>query len=291
MKKLLSSFVLVGMMVSSTSFVFADSGSTSSGPVGPTDISASAAPDATPTFSAAPDTTVATISGSTDSLGNSLGEYAPVSCSSNSSFAVNSCDQCFDGGSVKTGTRLTGIFDNFSNGTPNFLVTYKDEQKSPNMVKFGNTVWTTSPADESKIFLYGSDVQWVTNGSGGKMSFMLNPGQKVKFYDADLSAGYTLTSTDKKTGDLIGMLRFPVVSHSLDVKTAAEGAANTHYECVSYKLDAPASVTPTPGNPTPAKPVPPKGVTQTQTGPETLLLIAAAFFIAFGMMFALRRRV
>ncbi len=204
---------------------------------------------------------------------------------------MNSCDQCFDGGSVKTGARLTGIFDNFANGTPNFLVTYKDEQKSPNMVKFGNSVWTTAPADESKIFLYGSDVQWTTSGTGGKMSFMLNPGQKVKYYDADLSAGYTLTSTDKKAGDLVGMLRFPVVSHSLDVKTAAEGAANTHYECVAYKLDAPAVVTPTPGNPTPAKPVPPKGVTQTQTGPETLLLIAAAFFIAFGMMFALRRRV
>jgi hypothetical protein len=31
-------------------------------------------------------------------------------------------------------------------------------------------------------------------------------------------------------------------------------------------------------------------MTQTETGPETLLLIAAAFFIAFGMMMTLRKR-
>lgn len=54
MKKLLSSFVLVGMMVSSISFSFADSGDTSADPA-PMDIAAPTdAQDPTPTFSAAP---------------------------------------------------------------------------------------------------------------------------------------------------------------------------------------------------------------------------------------------
>lgn len=79
------------------------------------------------------------------------------------------------------------------------------------------------------------------------------------------------------------MLRFPVVSHVVDATSGSEGAADTHYECVSYKLSA-AAVTPAPTTPTPEK------MTETKTGPETLILIVAAFFIAFGLMFSLRRR-
>lgn len=117
---------------------------------------------------------------------------------------------------------------------------------------------------------------------------MINPGSKVKFYEADLGAGYTFEKTDKKNGEMIGMLRFPVVAHVMDMNTANEGAATTHYECVAYKLDEPAVATGT--GATPEKKTPPKEATQTETGPETLLLIIAAFFIAFGMMFTLRRR-
>ena len=88
---------------------------------------------------------------------------------------------------------------------------------------------------------------------------------------------------------MIGMLRFPIVSHLTDIATATEGEAKTHYECVAYKLEAAAAVvTPTPA---PAPTVtPPAEMTKTETGPETLLLIAAAFFIAFGLMFTLRKR-
>ena len=32
----------------------------------------------------------------TASAGSSLGEYKSVSCNSNSAFAINNCDQCFD---------------------------------------------------------------------------------------------------------------------------------------------------------------------------------------------------
>lgn len=122
------------------------------------------------------------------------------------------------------------------------------------------------------------------------MNYILQGGQKVKFLEAEFGARYTLDKTDKKNGDLIGLLRFPIVSHSVDPTTGTEGAATTHYECVSYTLSAPTTpppeVKPVPPAPTPAE------VTQTATGPaETLILIIAAFFIAFGMMFSLRKRV
>ncbi len=223
----------------------------------------------------------------TSSAGSALGEYRAVNCNSNSSFAINNCNQCYDGGMVKTGVRLTGIFDNWTNNTTSPLTAYKDEQKNPNMVKFGNTTWTTSPASEASVWKYSSDVQW-TAGTGSRSSFILSPGQKIKFIEADLNAGYTLEKTDKKNGEVVGMLRFPVVSHVTNVQTATEGAADTHYECATYKLDAPTTPPPTTPPPTPPKPV--KEMTKTETGPETLLLIAAAFFIAFGLMFTLRKR-
>ena len=228
----------------------------------------------------------------TPSAGSSLGEYRAVSCNSNSAFAINSCDQCFDGGSVKVGTRMTGLFDNWTNTSPNILKAIKDEQKTPNMVKFGNSIWTSTPSTESAVWKYTSDIVWTNVGSGTKQEFLLQPTSKVRWIEADLGAGYTLDKTDRKSGELVGMLRFPVVARTIDVRTASESAPVTRYECVAYKLDAPTIViTPVaPGTP-PTKPIPPKEMTKTETGPETLLLIAAAFFIAFGMMFTLRRRI
>lgn len=233
----------------------------------------------------------------TPSAGSSLGEYKSVSCNSNSAFAINNCDQCYDGGNVKVGVRLTGLFDNWINATPTPLTAYRDEQKTPNMVKFGNTTWSTSPASEAGVWKYSSDIVW-TSGSGTKASFILPPGQKIKFLESDISGGYTLEKTDKKNGEMVGMLRFPVVSRVTNPQTATEGAPDTHYECAAFKLEAPVAVvvappTPaTPGTPTPTtpKPTPAPEMTKTETGPETLLLIAAAFFIAFGLMFTLRKR-
>ncbi len=226
------------------------------------------------------------------SAGSALGEYKVVSCNSNSAFATNSCDQCFDGGAVKVGARMTGLFDTWTNTSANVLKAVKDEQKTPNMVKFGNSTWVSTPVSEAAIWKYSSDVAWTntTSGSTAKQESLLQPNTKIRFIEADIGAGYTLEKTDRKNGELVGILRFPVVSHTIDVRTATEGAADTHYECVAYKLDAPAPVTPNP-TPTPVKPTPPKEITKTETGPETLLLIAAAFFIAFGMMFTLRKRV
>jgi hypothetical protein len=81
------------------------------------------------------------------------------------------------------------------------------------------------------------------------------------------------------------MLKFPVVYHTAD-SSGVESVASTHYECATYTLSAPV-VAPA----TATGKVIAKEVTETKTGPEALLLILAAFFIAFGMMFSLRKRV
>lgn len=233
------------------------------------------------TTSATTNTTSAT---TTQSI--SLGEAKSVSCTSDAAFTSNTCDQCFEAPSIKVGQRLTGLFDNWINSTSTIFIAYQDEQKTPNMIPFGATTWTSNPADETKIWKDGSDIAWVPSATGNRKQYMLPANQKVRFVESDLAAGYTLSKTDRKNGEVVGMIRYPITYHVLDA-AGTEGAAKTHYECMTYKLSAP-TVTPT--NPT--KPTTPAEVTKPQTGPaETLILIVAAFFIAFGLMFSLRKRV
>ncbi len=230
--------------------------------------------------------TASAATGSVTATSTSLGEYQTVSCDSNPLFSQNSCNQCFQGGTVKTGERLTGIFDNWINETSGVVTAYEDEQTHPTMMSIGTSKWVATPADEANLWIHSSDVTWTPAGS--RKSFLLTAGQKIRFWESDLGAGYTLESTSQKHGDVVGMIRFPIVYHAIDMTTANEGAATTHYECVTFTLDQPTVATP--DTPTPTT-TPPPEATKTETGPaETLLLIVAAFFIAFGLMFSLRKR-
>lgn len=243
----------------------------------------------TTTLTAAPNST-ATMS-ATNSVVNNVGEYKEVACSSDAIFSQNTCDQCFVGRSVKVGERLSGLSDNWTNSTANFLVAVRDEQKTPNMVGFDST-WTPTSADESKMWKSSADINWLP-GTSGKDEFQLASGQKVKFIETDLGAGFTLTNSTKKAGETIGLLRFPVTYYTVDMATVTRSTTpTTHYECVKYTLDAPTTPTTPPSTPSePKKPTPVTPKTEVQTGPtETLALIIAAFFIAFGLMISLRKR-
>jgi hypothetical protein len=120
------------------------------------------------------------------SAGSSLGEYKTVSCSTNPSFTTNSCDQCFDGGSIKKDDTISGLYDNWTNPTSGILMAYKEEQKLPNLVTFGNTKWISMPSDESLLWKNSEDITWIPSGTGGKSQYILPAGQKVKFYQTDL---------------------------------------------------------------------------------------------------------
>lgn len=215
----------------------------------------------------------------------SLGEYAEVSCDSNAVFSQYSCQQCFTGRAVKAGERLTGLYDNWHNTSSNAMIAYKDEQKAPKMHAIGDTTWVSTPSDESQVWKHASDVAWTP--SGDRQSFLLVANQKIRFYEADLGAGYTLEKTSQKNGDVVGLIQYPIMYHTIDMTTGTEGEMATHNECMAFTLTKDSTPTPPPTTPTP-----PSEVTKTETGPaETLLLIVAAFFIAFGLMFSLRKRV
>ncbi len=282
MRKISSLSIFLSLAICST--VFAETGVTTPIlPGWPAPLQADMTPSITPDMNAAPNQ-AATLAPTNKTLGSSLWEFKSVNCNTNPTFSTNSCDQCFDGGSVKVGDNINGLFDNWINNSPNIMVAYKEEQKTPNIVRFGNTTWTSNPANDAQFWKYSSDIIWVQAGSGGKNQYILPAGQTVKFIESELGAGYKLEKTDRKNGDIVGMIRFPLVSHVVD-SAANESIANTTYECATLTLSAPAV--------TPAKEVKPtpKEITTTKTGPETLLLIIAAFFIAFGLMFSLRRKI
>jgi len=82
---------------------------------------------------------------------------------------------------------LTGLFDNWTNPSDKMLVAYKDEQKNPNMVSFGNTTWLSTPTDPSKFWKNSSDITWVPTGAAGsRLNYILQGGQKVRFIEAEL---------------------------------------------------------------------------------------------------------
>ncbi|PID84310.1 hypothetical protein CSB09_01675 [Candidatus Gracilibacteria bacterium] len=221
-----------------------------------------------------------------------LGEYKEVKCSTRAEFTKNSCNQCFEGGQVTIGKKKTDLFDNWTNNTKTIATAYKDEQKTPSMIAI-NSKWNSAPTKESDVWVYDSDVAW-TPTTGGKKNFVLTAGRKVRFWKSDIGAGYTLASTDKKAGELVGILRYPVVFKTTDLSTGKESAAKTHYECVAYTLDKKQAVTPPKDEKKPPKKEetpPTENLTKSETGPaETLILIVAAFFIAFGLMISLRKR-
>lgn len=237
--------------------------------------------DSTTTLNAAVNTSAVNASSTRN------GEYKEVSCSSDVVFSQNSCNQCFVGSTVSVGEKKADLFDNWKNQTTDTMfIAVKSEQKKPEMISFGSN-WVASNADESKMWVYHTDVsEAFIPASNGNEELSLNPGQELRFYQSALGAGYTLESTTKNNGDVVGMMRFPVVYYTQDISGGERSTTSqTHYECVSYTLKK--EETP----PTPVTPKPPKDITKTETGPaETLVLIVAAFFIAFGLMISLRKR-
>lgn len=213
------------------------------------------------------------------------GEYKEVACTSDVIFSQNSCNQCFIGSEVSVGEKKTDLFDNWKNPSSDTIFTaIKSEQKLPELISFGST-WVPSNADASKIWTFHTDVSEGFVPNNGIEEFILSPNQEVRFYQTSLGAGYTLESTTKNNGDVVGMLKFPVVYYSQNLSGEKSSTSQTHYECVAYPLK---KVEPTPA---PNTPETPKEITKTETGPaETLVLIIAAFFIAFGLMISLRKR-
>lgn len=235
-----------------------------------------------------------------------IGNYKEVDCAL-PVFSSNGCApsqnvQCFDGGSVVAGQKLTGLSDSFTNKTKSQQVLVKEELEYPSMVNIGGTGtnWLSNPKEETDFWKIGGDVVFTptkTTGSGTTASgsktneFAMKPGQTYKVLEASLGANYQLEKTDKKDGDYVGLVKFPVNFHNVDDVSGQMGPTVRHLECVAFKLSAPtaqaAEVKPVEKTP----PTTPPQATKVKTGAaDTFLFFGLAMLLALAFMFARKRK-
>ena len=218
-----------------------------------------------------------------------VGDYKETACTAEY-FTANNCSACFDGKALSNGDQVNGLYDTWTNKNANEQLIYKDEQAMPEMVSLSpGTVFVANPISSAAFWKYGSQVIWTDSATGtGKQEFMLDAGKSVKFLEGDLGASYTLTSTDKKSGEPVGVLKFPISYHNVDAD-GNEGKKETHIECVSYtaKVAAAAIV---PVEVVTLKPLVPTKMTTVKTGPESLILMTLALLIAAGFVVVRNRK-
>jgi len=226
---------------------------------------------------------------STSAVFAAAGEYKETACTAEY-FTSQSCDLCFTGDKVAPGWQITGLFDSWTNKNQNEQIIYKDEQTMPEMVALSSgTVFTANPLDPESFWKFGSAVIWTDSATGtGKQEFMLDAGKTVRFIEGDLGASYTLTSTDKAGGEVVGVLKFPLNYHNVDAD-GNEGIKESHTECVAYTADVATAVV-TPVETVQPTPTPePKKMTTVKTWPESTILVILTLLIAAGLV-AIRKR-
>lgn len=221
------------------------------------------------------------------------GDYKEVACGTQTFFGTNSCNQCFEGGTLTSGQKLTGLYDSWTNKNSTEQIIYKDEQVNPTLVNLGGngTSFLSNPTDDSKFWKFGSEIIFTpesSSSSGAARSvFSLKPGKTVRVMDSEFGAYYQLEKTDAKKGAYVALLKFPVNYHDVSDQTGKAGNVQKHLECVAFAADVPtASVS------TPVKIVPtPTQATKVKTGAaDTFLFVALAMLLALAFMFARKRR-
>lgn len=122
--------------------------------------------------------------------------------------------------------------------------------------------------------------------------FSLKPGKKVTVLEASLGANYQLERSDKKNGDYVGLVKFPVNYRSVNDTTGKTGNLVNHLECAAFKLNATTAAAVTPVTPTPPPTTPaPAQATKVKTGAaDTFLFMGLAMLLALAFMFARKRR-
>ncbi|MFA6090570.1 MAG: hypothetical protein WC774_02235 [Candidatus Gracilibacteria bacterium] len=217
----------------------------------------------------------------------SVGDYKETACSAEY-FTANNCSACFEGMDLANGDQINGLYDSWMNKNTNEQIIYKGEQVMPEIIPLSaGTTFVANPLDPTTFWKYGTEVIWTDSPTGsGKQEFILDAAKSVKFLEADLGASYTLTATDKAAGEVLGVLKFPLSYHNVDLD-GNEGKKETHIECVSYtsKAAAPVAVLPVEViNPVPTQ------MTTVKTGPESLLIMAFALLIAAGFVIVRNRK-
>ncbi len=205
---------------------------------------------------------------------SSQAAYTELNCNSNPEFAANSCNQCFDGGTVAQGDNKGLLTDLWENTSTAGQVLFKEEQEMPTMIPFNGATWTQVKASEDIAFWnYTEALDALYNEDA--LGYVLDAGDSVIWLESSLGSAYELTSNSAEAGKSVGILAYDLTTHQMDADGTPALDGVKHRECVLFTSGNSTPVTPV--NPEPPKELP-------QTGPEHILLGFVALLLAFGFM-------
>lgn len=205
-----------------------------------------------------------------------LSSYAAtttVNCDTNPVYSENSCNQCFDGGTVAIGDNKGELFDIWENNSDKDQLLFKEEQEMPKMMPLNGASWSENKAGEGIDFWqYTPELDALNDPEN--LGEKLPAGQSVKWIASSLGSAYELTSSNAMAGDNVGLLTYDIAVRNLASDGTIDADATKHRECVLFKSAG--------GKPTP--PVVPQAPELPQTGPEHILLAFVALLLGFGFL-------
>ena len=205
--------------------------------------------------------------------------YTEVTCNTNPDFTANSCNQCFDGGSIAQGDNKGLLTDLWENTGTAAQVLFKEEQDMPAIIPLGGATWTQVKASEDVTFWqYTPALQDLY--SEEDLGYVLPAGESVIWLESTLGSAFQLTTNPVESGKNVWILAYDLVSHDVESDGTPALESKTHRECVLFTSAASTPVTPPV---TPPKELP-------QTGPEHVLLALVALLLAAWVFVITRKK-
>jgi len=162
--------------------------------------------------------------------------YNEIDCSTDTVFADNFCNQCFDWWTKDTNEKITLLDDTWINSSSNDRIMYKEEQDFPFMLNLDkdNVYWDQNPVIENNFWKYTGDLEALY--SEESEWYILPNSQSVTWIKQDLWAYYSLSKNSLEKDKNIWLLVFPFNSHNIDENGEINiSDGDTHRECVLYK--------------------------------------------------------
>jgi hypothetical protein len=203
---------------------------------------------------------------------SSYAAYDVVSCAASNAYAANSCDQCFDGGTVVAGDNKGLLTDVWENNATSAQILFKEEQEMPRIVSLGGASWTEVTASDSVDFWqYTAELDALYDEDN--LGYSLDSGMSATWIESTLGSAYQLVSSSANSGDEVGMIIYDIATHAVDIDGTPALDSDIHRECVLFTSG-------TPGEP----PVIPETPTLPETGAEHILLVFFAAILGFGFL-------
>lgn len=201
--------------------------------------------------------------------------YTEIDCGSDAIFWENTCDQCFDGWTLKQGDNISFLDDIWVNDTTMRKIMYKEEQTMPEIKALNGGLITKKP-DNDSFWEYSAEFEALKNTEFDW--YVLPAWQKVSWIKSAMWAAYKVDKTPTEWENM-ALALYSIMSHNLLESGEITMSEKPHKECVLYKAWAWQVETPTVEE-IPQQPVTPQeDMTKVKTGPEMYLLILMLSFI------------